>query len=102
MHECFVCAHTNTYVRIMHTHGNIYVRIPAQVRRVSKEDACPGHCGRRGSLQMTDLKHEPHGRSEGHTLVACKSQHLMCVRNTCAYVHVCAYVYVCVCACVCT
>ena len=54
----------------------IHSRVPAEVSRVDKEDAGPGHRGRVGLAHVADLKHEAHGGVQGDTLVAGQRQHL--------------------------
>lgn len=52
------------------------LRIPSEVAGVDKQDAGPGDGGRVGLLDIANLKHEPHGGVEGHTLVAGQGQDL--------------------------
>lgn len=51
-------------------------RIPAQILRVHIQNASSGDSGWGGCPQVMGLKQKPHGRCEGHSLVAGQGQHL--------------------------
>ena len=57
------------------------LRIPSKISRVDEEDTSTRHSGRSGSLEMTDLKQEPHGGCEGDSLVTGQGQNLVVVHD---------------------
>lgn len=52
------------------------LRAPAEVLRVNAQYPGPGHGGRSGSLQVGDLKEQPHGGRQADPLVTGEGQNL--------------------------
>jgi len=58
-----------------------HVRVPAEIAGVDIEDSGSRHGGRRGGLEVTDLKEHAHRRRQRDSLVAGQRQDLVVVHH---------------------